>query len=419
MATKAKETGAELGATKFERRKDAIVQAAIEPLNRNGVRGMTLAEVAAKLDMVPTAVGYYFRKKEDLAAACFLNAIDRIERLLDSADPGEVQAGMRRFLTELFTFRRAVALGHESEICWFEDVRTIRDAKVDAAYVEMFRRLRRQCVAAGGGPLAANERNARAHLLLSQALWAVLWLPRFNPEDYSRMADRLCDILAGGLAARGQVWSPKALELEVEPPPSRGEMSRAAFLGAATRLINEHGYLGASVQKICAELKVTKGSFYHHHDAKDDLVVQCFERTWKILREAQAASDKVAGNGFENLASLASALVSGQVSAAAPLLRTSALSAVPGSIRPDLVAGFDRTSARIASVISDGIADGSIRPVDAQIAAQMVSGAINAASELHHFVPGITAKDAADLYVKPLFMGLYCPTRNEVSANAP
>ena len=45
-----------------------------------------------------------------------------------------------------------------------------------------------------------------------------------------------------------------------------------AFLKAATRQINEHGYRGASVDRISASLNVTKGAFYHHNEAKDDLV---------------------------------------------------------------------------------------------------------------------------------------------------
>ena len=53
-----------------------------------------------------------------------------------------------------------------------------------------------------------------------------------------------------------------------------------AFLLAATRLINELGYRGASVQRIASELNVTKGSFYHHLDAKDDLVAACYRRSF-------------------------------------------------------------------------------------------------------------------------------------------
>lgn len=46
---------------KFHKRQDTIVRAAVEVLNHKGVSGMTLADVAAKIDLVPTAVMYYFQ----------------------------------------------------------------------------------------------------------------------------------------------------------------------------------------------------------------------------------------------------------------------------------------------------------------------------------------------------------------------
>ena len=33
---------------------------------------MTLADVAAKVGLITTSVTYYYRKKDDLAAACFM-----------------------------------------------------------------------------------------------------------------------------------------------------------------------------------------------------------------------------------------------------------------------------------------------------------------------------------------------------------
>jgi hypothetical protein len=102
-------------------------------------------------------------------------------------------------------------------------------------------------------------------------------------------------------------------------------------------------------------------------------------------------------------------MVGGQVSGDRPLLRTSALAAVPEDMRPRLLAGFDRITARYASVVSDGIADKSIRPLDVPIAAQMISGAINAAAELRYWAPGLTPSTADTAYVRPLFVGLLSP----------
>ena len=42
---------------------------------------------------------------------------------------------------------------------------------------------------------------------------------------------------------------------------------------------------------ISARLNVTKGSFYHHNDAKDDLVVECFQRSFETMRRSAARGD--------------------------------------------------------------------------------------------------------------------------------
>lgn len=392
---------------KFERRKEAIVRAAVEVLNRKGVRGMTLAEVAAKLDLVPTAVSYYFRRKEDLAAACFLQGVARYDALIDTAaEEPTPQAALIRFNQVFADFVGAVEVGRVEPIAAFNDVRTIHDPVVDAAYTDMFRRIRRAFSERATGPLERRERNARTHLLLSQSFWAMLWLKRYEPADYPRMVARITDILLHGLIAPGCSWSPVALA-SPEGPVEPGEAPRAAFLRAATELINEEGYLGASVAKISAKLNVTKGSFYHHIQAKDDLVGECFERTLTVMRRTQETADACTSTGLDNVASMASALVRWEVSGEVPLLRTSALTAVPEEMRIELIARFDRVSARFSSVISDGIADGSIRPVDAQVAAHMVTAAINAGAELHHWAPGMTAEEAVAGYLRPLFVGMF------------
>jgi AcrR family transcriptional regulator len=196
-------------------------------------------------------------------------------------------------------------------------------------------------------------------------------------------------------------------DLAIAPPESTGP----DFLRAATELINAEGYRGASVSKIAARLNVTKGAFYYHRETKDELVEECFELTWDILRKAQSAADAATETGLTNLLAQAQAMVAGQVTNERPLLRTSALAAVPEAMRPKLLAGFERITARYASVVSDGVADGSIRPLDVPLAAQMISGAINAAAELRFWAPGLTPAKARAGYVLPLFAGLFSESR--------
>jgi AcrR family transcriptional regulator len=178
---------------------------------------------------------------------------------------------------------------------------------------------------------------------------------------------------------------------------------------AATRLINREGYRGASVEKISAELNVTKGSFYHHNDAKDDLVVQCFERTYEIMRRTQSAAMRLDGDQWSKLTTTAAALVEYQNSDRGPLLRTSALSALPEAIRAEMVGQSSRVSDRFSAMISDGVAEGSVRAVDPVIAAQMLNATLNAACELRFLVRGVEPGEAAPLYARPMLMGVFTP----------
>jgi AcrR family transcriptional regulator len=393
---------------KFHQRKDTIVRAAVDLLNQKGVRGMTLADVAQKLDLVPTAVMYYFRRKEDLAAACYFKSIEIYEALIAEADRGKTaREALGIFVRGFFDLRRRISVGEADEVANFNDARALRDPALGTAFIGMFRNLRGLLLKPEGlGEMERVALNARTHLLLTELLWVVAWAQRYDPEDYARLADQMLDILENGLASNRQSPAPHAL-LTLEPPEAdKSSTSRETFLRAATTLMNEQGYLGASVQKISQRLNVTKGAFYHHHTGKDDLVSACFARTFDIMRRAQREAADVTGTGCEHLVAVAAALLEYQLSNNAPLLRNSALTSVPERICHELLAEFDRISRRYALVFSDGIADGSLRPVDSAIAAQMITAMINASAELQMWVPDVTAGTVNRLFARPLFEGL-------------
>ncbi len=390
---------------RYEAKRGAIVRSAIEEMNRKGVRGMTLGDVAARLDLVPTGVIYYFRNKEELAGAAFLKGCEAYEELIAAA-AGEPtpEARLAAFLRGFFEHARRVDLGEADRLPVFNDVRALKAANVEAAYVDMFRSFRG--LLAGKDVLPRLHRNARAHLLLSEVFWICAWQHQAEAADFPRTADRMAAILTRGLVPAGAAWrAPKPLDLSREGGLV-AKSSSEQFLRAATQLINDEGYHGASVERISARLNVSKGAFYHHNATKDELVLACFQRTFDIMWRAIHAAEHAGGSGLEVLVAAVSALIEHQMSGEAPLLRTSALTAVPEAIREGLLQRFDRLSYRFASILCDGIADGSIAPVDVNIASQVISAAINAAAELHYWTAGMGPGAVAPLYVRPLFEGL-------------
>jgi TetR/AcrR family transcriptional regulator, transcriptional repressor for nem operon len=54
--------------------------------------------------------------------------------------------------------------------------------------------------------------------------------------------------------------------------------TRAKLLDAARDVIRTKGYAGSTVDDICAAAGVTKGSFFHHFDSKEELGIAAIER---------------------------------------------------------------------------------------------------------------------------------------------
>lgn len=392
--------------SKFSERRTAIMRSAALLFNERGIKGATLADVADAVDLNPKSLRYYFSRKNDLVAECFLAAIAAFSRMIDTAQAGAAPSErLALYLDAYFDRRRRLASGDEPPLLHFGGLRALDGdhfARVSAAYNAMFSDLSRLL----GDSDQPRVSDSIAHLVLSQLLWAVVWTSRYEPERLARASARTLDILTGGLAASGVAWAPGPMDVAALTPASP-DAPREAFLRAATKLINEQGYRGASVEKISASLSVTKGSFYHHIDAKDDLVAQCFERTFDVMRQAKRAAETVGGSGFERLVNATTLLMRFQFSESGPLLRTAALSAVPPEIRHDLTRRMDRVTAAFSDMISDGVIDGSIRPVDTNIGAQMITGMINATEELWYWLPGVTADEAVEVCARRMFMGLF------------
>jgi AcrR family transcriptional regulator len=57
---------------RFMAKREAILDAAARQFNKYGLKGATLADVAGSVDLLTNSVTYYYRRKEDLVAACLL-----------------------------------------------------------------------------------------------------------------------------------------------------------------------------------------------------------------------------------------------------------------------------------------------------------------------------------------------------------
>jgi len=399
---------------RYQEKREALLDAAARLFNSQGIKGATLARIAASVGLVTNSVTYYYRKKEDIARACFLRSIAALDALAaEAADRPDVPTRIEAFFSRYGQLLADMELRRHPQLLNFNDIRSLPSQHAEdvfEAYTDMFRRVRRLLRGPETAHLSRDDLNARAHIVLSIAHWMRSALEDYEVEEYLRMGDRVSDILLRGLAAAGSKWQAADGELSWRLAPETGGTSEA-FLCAATVLVNEQGYRGASVDKISARLNLTKGSFYHHHDTKHDLITQCFERTFSVVRQAMRLAETGTGSGWHRACTATRALVRFQLTASGPLLRSTAISALPDQEHRDEVRRtMNRLTERMANLVVDGMMDGSIRALDSAIASRAIFAAINAAAELHRWVPSATIDNVAAVYARPISEGVLCPS---------
>lgn len=403
---------------RYEAKREAILDAAAELFNQRGLKGVTVVDVAQAVGLSATSVTYYYRRKEDIAAACLMRTIDMLAGLLETAQAQATPtARIERYLNLYFETLGEIASGCRAEPISFTDIRALTGPQVEAvseAFNDLFRGFRALLRPTSGRALPKTEENGRAHLFFSLTLWARTWLRRYDPADYPRAAHRMADLLVNGLALDRAEWTGAKGPAKDPGPPETSALSQASYLPAVTRLINDHGYHGASVDKISAHLNVTKGSFYHHNDTKDDAVVNCSARTFAIIRNAQQGA--TGDTPFQRLTVTADALVRFQLSDQGPLLQYMALVAVPEAIRTGLTDALDTLTVHLAGAITDGVIDGTIRVVDAAIAAQMVIGGIHAAADLPRWAASSVNASAAIDFSRAIVFGVLTPAADQASS---
>lgn len=394
---------------RYLQKRALILETASRKFNAQGVRGATLEDIAREVGMNLTSIRHYFRRKDDLVAASFLSSIAaHMERFAPALEAGDRDARVRALVSQYFGLRREIREGRGSEVMIFGDMRSLSEehaAQVWPRYVGLFDIARK--VVADPGEWEADRRrvNARAHFLMSQLFRSVFWLPAYPVESFGWVEQKFVDIIFNGLAAPGaSLASPERPGAEAEEPQAS---SWESFLLAATMLINEQGYRGASVDAIARKLNRTKGSFYHHMEGKGDLLAACFKRSVGLLKDAQADALATQTLGLNQAYAATTSLLCRQQTPAGPLLRSSALTSVDVGPRDEMMREMSQVVTRFSGMVTDAIIDGSGRPCDPRIAGEMIMVTVNSAAGVKSWVKGIAADNIVDLYARPMFNGLF------------
>ncbi|MBA2932670.1 TetR/AcrR family transcriptional regulator [Sphingomonas sp. CGMCC 1.13654] len=395
-------------ANRYERQKQRIVDAATILLNRKGMRGMTLADVAGELGLTTTSVTYYFRRKEQLVAAVFEDALARLAAMVHEAGREPTpRARVARYVELYFEDFAQARRERGRPIANLSEMRSM-DGEARSRLIAQYRTIRRAVRGFFGPPTdEARKRllTARAHILNEALFWQDTWLGQFAIGDLPNVRRRFFRILDGGITTAGTAWDARI----IEPDAMTGPGEQESFLRVATRLINDTGYRGASVKRIMAELNRTKGSFYHHLDAKDDLIVSCWRISHRRLADLRAKAYGEHESPWRRISTTVTSALALQLANEFPLLRVTAYQAMPPAVRDLALLYAQRTALGVMGALVEAMAEGTVRPIDPLIASHLILSSINAAHDLQGGHEGQSIEEAIATYETVLGEGLFDP----------
>lgn len=390
---------------KFTAMRARILDAATILLAEKGLAGTTLQEVAAALSLKTTSITYYFRRKEDLAAEVFTDTIDRIAEMARKAQAEpQFPARLARYVDLHLETYAAAARGTGRPLALLSDMRALEEpvrTPLVARYLGALREVRR-LFGEAHEPLHKRRLTAQAQVLNEALFWSTSWLRAYALGDLASVRRRFIDILAAGILQPG-----KQLPNRIATTPAgAGEAIRDDFLAAAARLINAQGYRGASIDRIASEIAVTKGGFYHHLTTKEEMIVECFRSDYRRLHRIYFAGELDGAAEIVRLASFLATVLDIQFEGRHPLLRTTALQAMPQAAREVALDRFQRTAMWLAGLLVDGMAEGGLRIVDPLISANLIISTLNAANDVRGWADKQGRGNAVAVYLDILFHGL-------------
>jgi AcrR family transcriptional regulator len=155
----------------------------------------------------------------------------------------------------------------------------------------------------------------------------------------------------------------------------RSEETRSNILDASIHLFATQGFERTTVSEICLEAGVSKGAFFHHFPTKQDVFLQVLENWLESLDmqlKALIASSSSVADGLVKMAALTRGFFNQSNGQLGMFLEFWEQSRHDPEVWKDTVAPYRKYTHLFASYLRKGIEEGSIAPVDPDVAARLI-----------------------------------------------
>lgn len=181
------------------------------------------------------------------------------------------------------------------------------------------------------------------------------------------------------------------------------EEKREAVLRAAVRMFNARGFHATSLDDVAASLGISKPTIYHYLGNKEQVLIECVNRGLEMLNDAAASADRTPGNGLERLRLFLCryAQINMDDFGRCVIRTDDELLSIEGATQ--FRARKRKIDDAVRAMIADGVADGSIAPVDVRFAAFTLAGALNWPARWHApdgpMTPELIAQGLVDILI--------------------
>ncbi len=154
-------------------------------------------------------------------------------------------------------------------------------------------------------------------------------------------------------------------------------LKRSALMREAAGAFNARGFHNTSLDDVAAALGVTKAALYHYVRSKQEILFECHMMAYDLGDQALAFAREHGRNGLARAGMVARRFVElygGEMGRFAVLSEHDALD--PDQ-RDAVLARRDAFDRSLRTIVEEGIADGSVRPLDAKLAVLFFMGAVN------------------------------------------
>ena len=156
---------------------------------------------------------------------------------------------------------------------------------------------------------------------------------------------------------------------------------KAEIIEAAAECFMERGYHATTVDDVAARLGATKGRGYHHYATKTDLFFDVHREGMQRLFDAQEEAKAVEGSARDRLIAMLHAHAVAMlehhtfetvVAQGVQVHRFDQVTPDQRQTMQELISSRDEFEALFKTVLSEGIAEGSVPPVDVSVAVKVM-----------------------------------------------